>query len=416
MPGVYIYKDTAGEVLYVGKAKNLNRRVKSYFRPPIRLEPKTASLVGKIASIEYIEVFSETESLLLEAKLIKKFRPFFNLAGKDDKSPYYIHLTREKFPRPVLSHDPEGAAAGPFLNSLIPKRILRHFRHIAPYCSAVRPVKRPCFYAHIGMCASCPGNAPGVPNPAYRQIISRLKSLLSGNFKQVRSKLEREMLHAAKSQDYEQAGKLRDYQVALDALLAIPVSPDEYLVNPNLVSDRQQLAVTSLASALSPYFSLSESPRIEMYDVAHLHGDSATAAMTVSVNGRIDSKNFRHFTIKLSRGDSDVDSMQEVVSRRLARSDWPQPDLIVLDGGVPQLGKILDLSSQFKLPPVIALAKRLETLVIPTPDGFTEINLDRSHPGLLLLQHLRDEAHRFSRRLHHKHRRASFLTSKASRT
>ena len=179
----------------------------------------------------------------------------------------------------------------------------------------------------------------------------------------------------------------------------MPVSPDDYLINPNLTADKRQSALDALKSALS----VNELRTIEMYDVAHLSGVSATAAMTVAVDGEPDHRRYRHFTIKSPRTDSDVDMMREVLIRRLRRSDWPLPDLIVLDGGKPQLSILKSQISDFNIP-VIALAKRDEILVFPT---------DKSDPGLLLLVRLRDEAHRFSRRLHHKHRSKS-LTNTSS--
>lgn len=359
--------------------------------------------MSRIFSIEYIEVGSETEALLLESRLIKKFRPFYNIASKDDKSPYYIHLTREEFPRPILNHDPSGASAGPFLNSLIPRRILKQFRRIAPYCIAPRPVKRPCFYSHLGLCDPCPayGNSA-----AYRKNIARLKKLIGGNFSAVKKQLYSEMQSASKSAQYENAAKIRDQLSALDYLLTQPILPEEYLANPNLVSDRRQSALDSLTNLLKAYFpQLNTLNRIEMYDMAHLSGTSATGAMVVAINGEVNSAHYRHFTVKNLKGNSDVDSMKEVLTRRLSRDDWQLPDLLILDGGVPQLSAVSPLTHI----PLISLAKRNETLMVPQQGQYLEINLDKGDPGLQLIQRLRDEAHRFSRRLHHKHRSQSLL-------
>lgn len=392
-------------ILYVGKAKNLKNRVRSYFQPVSKLGVKTARLVERIHSIEYIEVGSETEALLLESRLIKKFKPFYNLAAKDDKSPYYIHLSKEEYPRPILNHESENSVAGPFLNAQIPRKILRGLRRIAPYCTGNRPLKRPCFYSHLGLCHPCPGaNNSQTAKEEYRKNISRLKRLLSGEFVSVRKQLNSEMNQAAKVKDYESAGKIRDQVQALDFLLAVPISADEYLVNPNLTQDLRQESLDALQATLQDYIPALRNvhlSRIEMYDMAHLAGTAATGAMTVAVDGEINSKNFRHFKIRTRASNSDVDMMREVLTRRLKRSDWPQPDLIILDGGKSQLSILSDIHFPC---PVISLAKREETLVIPGENNFLEITLDKSHPGLKLLQRLRDEAHRFSRRLHHKYR------------
>ena len=404
-PGVYIFKDPPGQVLYVGKAKNLKNRVRSYFQPLERLGPKTSRLVGLINSVEIIEVGSEIEALLLESRLIKRFRPPYNIAGLDDKSPYYIHLTREQYPRPVINHESLNALVGPFLNSRIPRSILRSFRSVAPYCIAPRPVRRPCFYSHLGLCTPCPGNK-NMSATQYRRNIGYLRRLLNGNFSSVEKSLSAHMNDASRFYDFESAARLRDRLAALSYLRQMPVSPDDYLINPNLTADKRQSALDALKSALS----VNELRTIEMYDVAHLSGVSATAAMTVAVDGETDPRRYRHFTIKSPRTDSDVDMMREVLIRRLRRSDWPLPDLIVLDGGKPQLSILKSQISDFNIP-IIALAKRDEILVFPTADGFRELKLDKSDPGLLLLVRLRDEAHRFSRRLHHKHRSKSLTNS-----
>jgi len=413
--GVYIFKDVSGGILYVGKAKNLKNRVSSYFRSPEKLGLKTAQLVRNIRSLEHIEVGSETESLLLEARLISKFRPPYNLASRDDKSPYYIHITREKYPKPVITHQSRKASAGPFLTRFIPTRILRQFRSVTPYCSSPRPVTKPCLYSHLGLCSPCPGqNLNPHQISLYRSNISRLRRLLSGQYSSVLRSLKKDMLLCAKKMDFEAASLLRDRISALNQLRSTPVSADEYLANPNLVQDQRQQALNSLRSAINHEF-ITDNPlhRIEMYDVSHLRGQSATAAMTVAYDGYVNSRLYRHFTIKKAPSDNDVGMLTEVLYRRLKRTDWPLPDLIILDGGKSQLSIINSPSLSLSHIPVIALAKGEETIIIPLSSGFKEIRLDRSHPGLRLLQHLRDEAHRFSRRLHHKHRLTSQILTSA---
>jgi excinuclease ABC subunit C len=412
-PGVYIFKDQQQVIIYVGKAKNLHTRVGSYLKPPTQLGSKTLAMVTKAVTLETIEVASELEALLLESRLIKKFQPFYNLISKDDKSPYYIHITKEAFPKPVTNHDSKQAAAGPFLNRYVTTQILRQFRRVAPYCVAPRPVKRPCLYSHMGLCHPCPGQITSPDEKrAYLANITRLKKLLSGQFSAVKTALTHQMLIESDVQNFEQAAILRNYLRSLEQLLTTPVSPDDYIENPNLTQDLRQAAVDTLSRLLK----LPKLNRIEMYDNAHLSGTSATAAMTVAMDGALSPRFYRHFTIKNARPDSDVDMMKEVLSRRFQNPDWPNPDLIVLDGGKPQLSAVLNITPP---PPLklrggvgegdieimlIALAKREESILIPMGNSFQEIRLPKSHPGLQLLQQLRDEAHRFSRRLHHLHR------------
>lgn len=190
------------------------------------------------------------------------------------------------------------------------------------------------------------------------------------------------MTQAIKNQDFETAAALRD-------LMHRPIPPEEYFVNPNLTSDLRQQSLDSLRTIVN-----NSLHRIEMYDIAHLSGTAATGAMTVAINGEITPKHYRHFTINLPSRD-DVSMLKEVLTRRLKRTDWNQPDLIVLDGGKSQLS-IVNWSI-----PTIALAKKEEIIYTPNP-----IKLPHNHPGLQLLQRLRDEAHRFSRSLHHKHRKS----------
>lgn len=355
-------------------------------------------MVSQISTIEHIEVASEVEALLLESKLIKKFRPPYNIAAKDDKSPYYIHITREDFPQPRINHEQSGAITGPFLSGYTARSLLKHFRRIAPYCTAHRPVTHPCFYSHLDLCRPCPalGDRAG-----YSRNIIRLKKLLCGQFSKIYSQLKIDMTAHAKALEYEQAGIIKNYLLALDQLLHTPISPDDYIVNPNLTSDRRQAALTSLSEVLS----LPRLHRIEMYDVANLSGTSATSAMTIAIDGEVSPRAYRHFTIKYST-PNDVAMMSETLTRRLKRTDWPTPDLIVLDGGKSQLSILKNIHTAI---PVIALAKKEEVLTIPKDGDFVEIKLPTTNSGLQLLQNLRDEAHRFSRRLHHKHTRQKML-------
>jgi len=412
-------KDQQGKTLYVGKSKSIRTRVRSYFAPPVRLEPKTSKLVSQIKSIDYIEVASELESLLLESRLIKKFRPHYNIASKDDKSPYYIHITHEDYPKPIINHDSAGGISGPFLNRYIPSRILKQLRHIAPYCLAPRPVKKPCLYSHLGLCHPCPAKGD---KAGYLKNIVRLKKLLQGQFSSIKKDLAQGMLKASSRQDFETASIYRDQLQNLNRLKQTPISPDFYIANPNLIADQRQQSIATLLEALGPPLKLRGGDggvifhRIEFYDNAHLSGSSPTSAMTVAIDGQITPREYRHFTLKTSslrpspeirrgvggevlKGD-DVEYMRQVITRRLKHTDWPTPDLIVLDGGLPQLSVV-----KWNIP-TIALAKREE--IIYTPTGH-QIKLDKFHPGLKMLMHLRDEAHRFSRRLHFKHRTIKML-------
>ena len=203
------------------------------------------------------------------------------------------------------------------------------------------------------------------------------------------------MQEYSKIRDFEKAAQARDQIKNLSLLMHIPILPDEYIVNPNLTADRHQEALESLRLAIGSW----PLARIECFDVANLSDSAVTGAMTVAINGQLSPQNYRHFT--LSSGNNDVARLKEMLTRRL-KTGWPPPNLIVLDGGKPQLSIVnWDI-------PTIALAKQDEIIYTSS----SQIKLLRTHPGLQLLQHLRDEAHRFSRRLHHKHRKNTILSIK----
>ncbi|TSC85457.1 MAG: excinuclease ABC subunit C [Microgenomates group bacterium Gr01-1014_16] len=198
---------------------------------------------------------------------------------------------------------------------------------------------------------------------------------------------------ASNALDYEQAGVIKKSLDSLDYLLSKPIRPDEYIVNPNLISDLNQEAIDSLKKIIIEHCTLNieHLHRVEFYDNAHLMGTHPTSAMTVAIDGEITPRNYRHFSLHTS---DDVSMMQEVLTRRL-NTDWPKPDLIILDGGMPQLSIV-----NWEIP-TVALAKKEEVIYFLNSPP---LKLPRTHPGLQLLMRLRDEAHRFSRRLHHKHR------------
>jgi excinuclease ABC subunit C len=188
----------------------------------------------------------------------------------------------------------------------------------------------------------------------------------------------------------------------LDYLMKLSILPDDYISNPNLLEDEGYNKVKELLKNLSfDYSGDLYKFRIEMYDISHLHGKQATGAMTVSIGGILRPDLYRHFIIRYSNSENDVEMMHEIIRRRL-NQNWPKADLIVLDGGIPQLSIIKMLDKD--VPKIISLAKNNERLIIPQGKYFKEINLYKNNIGLLMLMHLRDEAHRFSRRLHHKRR------------
>lgn len=419
VPGVYIYRDVKKEIIYVGKAKNLKNRVGSYFQGNLDPLSKTKALVDKINELEYIEVASEFEALILEAELIKKYRPKYNISLKDDKSYLYIVLRSEKVdingsmyvvPKVLTARRPDllknDTVFGPYPDGQTAKIIIRTIRKIIPYrdCTTVKfarysKLQKPCLYGYIGLC-----QAPCVSLdriPAYRKDVQKIKKLLKGESTSVINSLRREMQHNSKVKNYELAAHYRD---TLNNFLYVTQSfktAQSYIDNPYLIDDVINKSLSELMTAI-PF--LTKPPeRIECFDIANISGKEAVGSMTVAILGRIDKREYKRFKVNVKDEPDDFEMMREVLRRRLSHEEWGYPDLLVVDGGKGQVSAAHDVIRELNLNiNIIGLAKRLETIVIKTDTGFTETNLDKSNEGLKLLQRLRDEAHRFAQAYHHK--------------
>ncbi len=375
-------------------------------------------MITEAEYLSYVRVTSELEALLLEAKLIRKFMPQYNIAAKDDKHPLYIIITKEKYPRVITARkiDTETTKSvahyGPFPSSGNVKSVLRMIRRIIPF-SDHKITKRKCLYSHIGLCKPCPSDIETTIDPtqkqekylAYRKNIRRVKSILDGKFEGLKTNLTVEMNKLSKIQKYEEAKTARDQIKRLEYITSPRIPTDIFMENPNLYVDLREREMNELKKLLSLYFDLNLPKRIECFDIAHLAGSSATASMVTFIGAEADKKFYRHFRIRQDKRNSDVDSLKEVIKRRLNHlDDWGKPDLIIVDGGKPQVGVFAKEIENIGIP-VIGLAKKFETFVIPIKNlnelTFTEVRVPRG-PVLNLVQRMRDEAHRFARRYHHK--------------
>lgn len=408
-PGIYIFRDINGKPLYIGKAKNLKNRVSSYFGKG--LAQKTAQMVSEAHNLSIIKVATEIEALLLEAKLVRLHMPKYNSELKDDKSPLYIAITKEEYPRVLALRKTQITLFdlkyiwGPFTEGQSVRRVLKLLRRIFPYTQH-KPTNRPCIYHQIGLCNPCPSEIKNQTDPVKKTHLRKqfnknllyIRRFLSGKFSTLKSNLEQEMKDASANQDYEKASLLKHQTEMIDHVTTQSISPFEYMKDPNLIEDIRQQELMQLSKILNNYLTLPNLSRIECFDIAHLSGNFPTASMVTFINGEPDKTYYRHFKVK--KGNSDVDNMKEVLSRRQKHlEDWGVPDLIIVDGGKPQVSTgLLVIGDKI---PLIGLAKRYETLVIPYQGKFVEVRLKRG-PALYLVQRLRDEAHRFARRLHHK--------------
>jgi len=422
VPGVYKYYDIEGKVIYVGKAKNLRNRVKSYFRIKFDDDTKTKALVENIYDLEYIEVSTELEALILEEKLVKKFQPRYNILLKDDKSFLYIVLRNDavkvgdsliNFPIVFSARKTDLQSKdiyfGPYPRAEVAKYVLRTLRKIIPFrdCTKTKfrnyqKLGQPCLYGHIGLCqAPCNGK---ISKTEYLRDISKVKRFLDGKFKKIIDDVVFEMKTASKNEEFEKAAKLRDIIKKFEYLTINTSKIDSFVENPLLIED---IISKSLDNLLKYFPNLKEYPeRIECYDISNLSGKEATASMTVALNGRLTNREYRRFKIKFKDTPDDYSMMKEVLKRRFKRSliddSWKLPNLIVLDGGKGQLSAGQEVLKEMGVDvAMISLAKREEILIYMDGSDFVEVKLDRTDESLKLIQRLRDEAHRFAKKYHH---------------
>lgn len=405
--GVYTFWKNKTQI-YIGKSVNLKSRLNSYLA--ITLGVKTAKMVSEADEVSFVEVNSDLESLLLESFLIKKHKPKYNIVLKDDKHALYIVITKEEFPR-ILSVRKldskiyaKGSIFGPFPNSTNVKTILKMVRKLFPY-SDHKLGSKPCLYSHLGLCNPCPNYINRIENndkkeietAIYKRNIRNIKLVLSRKFNMVRKGLESEMNNFSKLQKYEEAKLIRDRIKVLDYITQDKTDISMFVENPNLTEDIRAKEINSLQTILNSKLSIHSLNRIECFDIAHLQGVSATASMVVLVDAEKENSEYKHFKVKQKNGQSDYDSMREIAGRRVKHiEDWGKPDLIIVDGGLGQVKIFNDVFVENDIP-VVGIAKHPDRLVFP--DG-TKVRL--KGPSLQLVSRIRDEAHRFARRLHHK--------------
>jgi len=403
-PGCYLYRNSAGEIIYVGKAVNLKKRITQYFQRDDALGPKTSALVSQIASVETTQVDSEIQALILEASLIKKYKPKYNSLLKDDRSYLYICISRDSIPRvfsarfsQLISTD---TIYGPFPNGSAVNSLLKTLRRIFPYRSLIKHPKTKCLYCHLGLC-------PG-PNPepkTYRQNIGKLKKVLSGRITSLQRQLTTEMKASSKNENYEQALVLRYQLESINYVVSGWSALNKFYQRVDLPEDIQSSAIQELMTTLGPYFHLAKIDRIECFDISQMGVKHFVGSMSVYQNGHLDKSQYRQFKISTKVTPDDQFMIKEVVWRRLRHPEWGTPDLILVDGGKPQVsaaeGAALAHTRNNHLP-IIGLAKKFETIVIRIDSDWIEINLPLRSNALRLLQSLRDEAHRFANRYRQK--------------
>lgn len=409
-PGIYKFFSGDNNLLYVGKAKNLKNRVSSYFLDKV-LDPKTQQLVSQIHHIEVIPVSSEFEALLLEAKFIKDTQPKYNVVWRDDKHFLYVKITKERFPKILLArkNDGDGDFFGPFPSGTTVREVLSYIRTIFPYCTQKETAKRACFYNHLGLCNPCPaevmkkrGEKFKLLLRQYRDNIANIRQILRGKVAKARKILDVEMQTFSRGENYEKAGIYRDKLMQLDYLTKHYIPTDSYLENPKLLSKIRQNEETELITLLKQYYPrLLRLKHIECYDISNISGKLATGSMVSFQNGEPCKDLYRRFRIRFTSSPDDFAMIREVISRRLSHTEWELPDMIIIDGGKPQLIALNKaLGARGILIPNIGLAKVYEEIIVLKGNFYEKIKLPTDSPALNLVKRLRDEAHRFAHSYH----------------
>lgn len=415
-PGVYFHKDKTGEIIYVGKAAVLSNRVRQYFQASRTRDPKTEALITEIVDVDWMTVDSEMEALFLEAEMIRRYMPRYNILLRDDKAMSYIRIDYDSnYPTVTTTRRPldDGAQYyGPYFSTLAVHQSLKLLRRIFPFATRkTNGQKRASLHYHLGL---DPGLEEGKTSlEDYRANLRQLIAILQGKRKTVIKQLERDMKRAAKDSDFEKATQLRNQLFALQNLGRQVIFSDK---------EFQDISKDHALNELVNLLSIPKIPvRIEGFDISHQQGSDVVASMVVFTNGVSNKSEYRKFKTKLDH-NNDFYNMHETLRRRLSdknRKAWGVPDLVLIDGGKGQLDAAIqarDEQGQGSIP-FIGLAKREEQIVIAknrsnvdlnekvlhnlrgyateTKD-FVLINLPANTNLVKLLQRIRDESHRFA--------------------
>lgn len=360
-------------------------------------------MVSEAKSLDHIVVSSEIESFLLESSLIKKYRPFFNIVFKDDKSYAILEINKKPIPYVVVTRKKTNKNAvyfGPFTGAYDLKIVLRLLRRIFPYQSVKNHSPKRCLYHHLNLCPCIPAYPDKLPE--YKKNIARIISFFSGGKEKVVKALQKEQKEYVKKELFELAGEVQKKIDRVNFITSENYDPFKYEEKPDFYYERIKAEVASLTEILTKYgFSVTGLHRIECYDISNISGKNATGSMVVFTDGDVNKNEYRRFKIRLKKTPDDFEMHREVARRRSKRDDWVRPDLVVVDGGKGQVSAVLQAYAENNFSvPVIGLAKREETIVVPVKTGlgldFLEVKLLSSTPGVNLLRRIRDEAHRFA--------------------
>ena len=362
-------------------------------------------MVSQISAIKTIIVRSEIEAFLLEERLIKKYKPKYNLKLIDGKTYVLVRITiKDTYPKVVLSRkadDKNSIYFGPYTSAFSLKTVLKLIRNIFPYQSAINHPDRKCLYFHLGLCP-CPQT---ITAKDYKKNINNIIHFLNGDTATVLKALEKERNEYSQVEDYEKAAEIQGKIDSIKLITSPFYKPFEYEENVNLKDDVLKMELDELKKILNAgNVNVKSLGRIEGYDISNISGKFATGSMVVFTNGEKDTNNYRRFKIRMSKNiPNDFAMMKEVLTRRLNHLDWERPGLIIVDGGKGQVSAASEvIENQI---PLIGLAKKEETIITST---LKEIRLSKNSKSLHLIMRLRDEAHRFAI-TYHKKLRSKFI-------
>lgn len=418
--GVYCFKNK--EILYIGKAVNIRERVINHFSQPGFREN---TFLNRTKRIGFIKTDSEIEALLLEALLIKKYQPKYNVMWRDDKNYFFVGIIKEDFPCVFITHQPQKlktnstgrkqknlklkiSYVGPFIDGKTLRQTLKILRKVFPFRSCCIGTvgktlpKKPCLWYQLDRCpAPCLlksslgkqiRSAKDNMKKDCQNNIRNIVKILNGEKNKVLDNLKREMKMAAKSREFEKASKIRDKIYALERIIfhsrVLKEKAEEWEKTEEKLKKILKLKKKIL--------------RIEAYDVSNIQGQEATGSMVTFIKGEPSKDFYRKFKIKISGKPNDVAMLKEIIKRRLKHKEWTYPDLILVDGGITQFTAAKSESKNSKIP-ITALAKKKNELFIDRRKSILLKNLPREIFNLIL--RLRDEAHRFAISYHKKLRK-----------
>jgi excinuclease ABC subunit C len=459
--GVYLFYQK-NKIIYIGKAINIQKRVKNHFHPARRSFSEGGTIfkdniLSKLTTkIGYLETNSEITALILEANLIKKNQPKFNVVWKDDKKYFYVAIAQnnKKIPFVYITHQPRPSVIpglirnpeitqtthaldsrfrgndtkknaheatqyiGPFIEGNALKKTLKFLRKAIPYYTNKSHSKNKCMWCHLGL---CPGPEPDLLE--YKKNIKKLILILKGKKSAVLRSLKNEMEQLSKENKFEEAGKIRDKFFSLEKIMA-----HAHILNSEFGGGPTSSELSGVMESLAKIIGLKKPVnRIECYDVSNIQGKNATGSMVVFINGLPDKSQYKKFKIKWGNesrlqgnrgssipkesGPNDIAMLEEILKRRFNHPEWEYPEIILIDGGKAQLNiaiKAKNLNSKSKLIKIVSIAKGKQELFIEGKIKPIPLKLLPQEVYNLIKQ-LDDEAHRFAITYHKKLRKKAIF-------